>query len=256
MSTPGLTSRLTTRWTRAALGFLFPGRCLLCDTPQEDFSPSRRFCDPCAQGLQSHVGENQCARCGEPLGPHLKPEDFCPGCREEKFAFDRVIRWGVYEGHLQSACLLGKERAGERLITALADCSCGNLSNGLLEQPIDLIMPVPHYWTHRFTHGSGSSEILARAWAHRLKTPCATRLLKKIRWTPRQVGLTRAQRKENLRGAFAISRPRKIAGKRILLVDDVLTTGSTAHHASKALRKAGATQVIVAVLARSRYSRT
>jgi len=83
-----------------------------------------------------------------------------------------------------------------------------------------------------------------------LNIPCATHILQKRRWTAAQSGLTPAERRANLKNVFRLLDPQVVAGRSVLLADDVLTTGTTANEASRALRAAGARRVVVAVIAR------
>lgn len=109
--------------------------------------------------------------------------------------------------------------------------------------------PVPTYWLQRFSRRQHAAETLAHVWARRLQVPQAPHILRKVRWTPPQARLTPSQRRTNLRQAFAARRD-ALSGASVLLADDVLTTGTTAHEAARQLRLAGAGKVVVAVIAR------
>jgi ComF family protein len=112
-------------------------------------------------------------------------------------------------------------------------------------------MPVPLHWWRRWRRGYNQSESLARGLVRRLRLSCRVDVLCRRKNTPRQVQQTPAQRRENVRKAFHARPDPTIRGKTVLLVDDVLTTGSTASEAARALRTAGAARVFVAVLAHS-----
>jgi len=90
-------------------------------------------------------------------------------------------------------------------------------------------------------------ESLGRAW----RLPLARRALRRVRWTEPQAGLSAAERAENIRGAFAVAEPARVAGRRVLLVDDVYTTGSTVTECARELKRAGATAVFVVTVARA-----
>jgi ComF family protein len=110
------------------------------------------------------------------------------------------------------------------------------------------VVPVPLHWWRRWRRGFNQSAILARRVARKLNVPFLPRVLRRIRPTRRQTEVTPAARRENVRGAFrAVSHP-ALRDRSVLLIDDVMTTGSTAGEAAKALRSAGAKSVIVAVL--------
>ena len=114
----------------------------------------------------------------------------------------------------------------------------------------DVVVPVPQHWRDRVLKQNNSAEQMGRVLASKLKLPLRTGLLRKTRNTPRQSSLTPTDRRSNLRKAFAAKLPKRFQDKAILLVDDVLTTGSTAHECARALLDAGAQRVDVAVIAR------
>lgn len=238
----------------AAVGFLYPPCCLICGTGLFKHSRDLHLCTPCLDQLAVGSRENRCRRCGEPLGPHLNPLEPCSRCKNVSFAFERVIRWGLYENLLRDVCIRGKRPGGRKLLGTLARLVSSHLLTQLEEDSIDLIVPVPQHWSQRITRPHNTAEILAEEWGRAFKLPTSNRRLGKIRSTPHQVGLSATARRENLKDAFRARLPRRLHGTTVLLVDDVLTTGSTAHQASRALRQAGAGRVIVAVLARNRYS--
>jgi ComF family protein len=112
-----------------------------------------------------------------------------------------------------------------------------------------VVVPIPLHWRRRWTRGYNQSEAVARALAERLGLPCRPGWLVRIRPTQYQPTVSATARWENVRGAFRVGFRAAVRGVRILLVDDVLTTGATADAAATALTKAGTAQVAVAVLA-------
>src|SRR5262249_28634573 len=114
-----------------------------------------------------------------------------------------------------------------------------------------VVVPVPLHWRRRWARGYNQSEALARAIASRLRLPCRSGYLRRIRNTPMQSLQSAASRLSNVRDAFRATSTRKLAGQCVLLVDDVLTTANTANEAARVLRGAGAARVVVAVLARA-----
>lgn len=121
----------------------------------------------------------------------------------------------------------------------------------LLEQS-DLIAPVPLHWTRLIRRRFNQAALLGQALAKRTQKPLIADLLIRARWTPSQGGHNAAERRRNVRGASAVRRRRQAAlvGKRVLLIDDVLTAGATADACATALRQAGAEAVLLLVLAR------
>jgi len=118
------------------------------------------------------------------------------------------------------------------------------------DERIDAVVPVPLHWRRRWARGFNQSELLARGIARRCGVPMV-RVLHRTRPTATQTGLSNTGRRHNVAGAFQVRRPQSVAGKRILLVDDVMTTGSTAAACARALRRAGAGRIVVLTVARA-----
>jgi predicted amidophosphoribosyltransferase len=143
--------------------------------------------------------------------------------------------------------LRAKSATGEALARALADLLFDARSADWSARQWDVVVPVPHHWTQRAVQRQTASETIAQRLAERLCLPCDRRMLRKTRLTPPQAGTAPSLRRRQQRGAFAAG---GADGLRILVVDDVLTTGATADEISKALKKAGAASITVAVVAR------
>jgi ComF family protein len=118
-------------------------------------------------------------------------------------------------------------------------------------EEFDLIVPIPLHARRKRERGYNQSELLARSLAGLVAVPCAKNVLVRTRPTLPQVGLSDARRLENVRGAFRCPNPVRAAGKRILLIDDVMTTGATAGSAARALLDAGALRVSILTAARA-----
>jgi ComF family protein len=117
------------------------------------------------------------------------------------------------------------------------------------EEQLDLVVPVPMHWWRKWNRGFNQAELLARVVGRRTGIPVA-RALKRRRSTLSQAGLTLAQRRENLTGVFRVPARNRMEGRRVLLVDDVFTTGATASACAAALKRAGARSVVLLTLAR------
>ncbi len=229
------------------LHLLYPGACHVCNVPlPPDAGP---FCAECHNALTVDP-QGQCPRCAGTVGPFAQVAEGCRHCRDTCFPFDRVIRLGPYEGRLREIILRMKHSSGEPLAELVgetwAECSDAQLRS----LGADLIVPVPLHWLRRWRRGYNQSEALARPLATRLGLSCEPGCLRRVRNTPLQPSQSAAARRDNVRGAF-VARGRALTGRKVLLVDDVLTTGSTAGEAARALRRAGARAVVVAVLARA-----
>ena len=177
----------------------------------------------------------------------------CDACQELRPLFDKAVAYGAYDGGLRELIHLLKyeqvlpaaNALGEMLAAAIAKLELAGLV---------LVVPVPLHSSKRRQRGFNQAEMIARAALKRLPQTgfeLESKVLARVRPTVSQIGLTRPQRRENMRGAFQVAHPNKVSGSSILLVDDVLTTGTTASECARVLRKAGAEKVWVATVART-----
>lgn len=236
---------------RAGLDFIYPPVCALCESMVERGGESRgpveRLCLECVGRIAPHIPD-RCRRCSAPVGPYLETRDGCAHCHSESFAFARAFSIGPYDGPLRQACVMAKER-DPGLSVALADRLMSVAADELRSAGIDVVVPVPHHWTERLMRRHLPPESMARTLARRLQTQVRSELLIKTRRTPAQTDLTPTERRANLRNAFACPGV-DLRDATVLLVDDVLTTGTTAHRCSVELRRAGGGRILVAVAAR------
>jgi ComF family protein len=161
--------------------------------------------------------------------------------------YDAVYSYGEYEGNLRKLIHVFKYGG----VTPLAP-ELGRLLNGALprEEQFDVIVPMPLHWRKRLQRGFNQSELLANFLSKRTGIPVLGALKRRKRTDP-QAGLTRAQRRTNVAGAFEVRGRDKVEGRHVLLIDDVLTTGATASACSAVLKRAGARRVTVLTLARA-----
>jgi ComF family protein len=203
----------------------------------------------CAECRESLIDQRlPCPRCAAPLPQHLRQAKDCVHCRTEKFAFAGVSALGGYEGRLQQAVLQMKQPDAEPLTIALGrllgDCLA---RRGSLP---DIAAPIPMHWLRRLEKRANAADLLAETVASRLRIPAWSGLLAVRGLRRRQHLLTPAERRLNMRGAFRVKKGYDVTSAWVLILDDVLTTGATAHAAATALKKAGAAEVTVAVVAR------
>jgi ComF family protein len=175
----------------------------------------------------------------------------CPNCARRPARFDAVVRLGRYEQMLRDAVLRVKRREQEPLTVALGQLLAAERGSDVKALRPTCIIPIPMHWSRRLWRGVNSPEIVAGVLAKELAVPMRPRLLRRRRRTEKQANLTRWQRRRNVRRAFRTRRSKHLVGARVLLVDDIMTTGATANEAARTLRKGGAEFVAVAVLARA-----
>lgn len=173
-------------------------------------------------------------------------------CRNESFGFERAVRLGRYDEkeQLGYAVLRMKSRGGEGLADAMGRTFAEARADALRALEVDCVAPIPLHWWRRMTRGYNQSEAVARELASGLNVSFEPQLLRRVRWTPQQAQPTRAARQANMKGAFRVTRGARLAGRTVLLVDDVMTTGSTLSEAAKTLVEAGAERAVAAVLTR------
>jgi ComF family protein len=250
MAEERLTATLRSAGRQLAHGLLqlvYPSTCFACGRalPTEE---QAHFCTACRNELTTDLFPC-CPRCAGTVGPYVSLTDGCTACRDQAFRFEGAVRLGPYTGRLREVILKMKHLSGEGLAEVLGELWARHLDQRLRELKADVIVPVPLYWWRRWTRGYNQSAVLAQALAQQLRIPCRTRWLRRIGNTPRQALQNATNRRANMRNAFLAAARPELRGKTVLLVDDVLTTGSTANDAARALHEAGAARVVVAVLA-------
>lgn len=227
---------------------MFPDGCRVCGRDLEDISRVP-VCPQCLSAPQPLEAEYFCSACRTPFQNRfpLDEQGRCALCRLGLRGFDAVYSFGAYEGVLRELIHLLKYGRVRSLARALGERLAAALP---LDQRFDVIVPVPLHWRRRLARGFNQAALLAGAVARRYAVPVSP-ALKRRRRTGSQAGLSHAQRRANVSGAFAVRRPKRVRGRRVLLVDDVMTTGATASACAAALKQAGAAYVAVLTLART-----
>jgi ComF family protein len=246
---------------------LYPAPCSLCALPLLRLS-SAPVCDSCWALLRPQGG-TLCLRCGEDLGVasfstgHARPpsDQFCQPCRLVPPPFARALAFGVYEGQLRELIHLLKYRRIAPVARGLGALLATTLAAASDAPDSMLVVPVPLFRSRQRRQGFNHAERVAHSLVaatrraapvgQRRRLTLAPAALERCRATEAQASLTPRQRRQNVRGAFAVPRPSLLAGRAVLLLDDIYTTGATARAASEALLKAGAASVWVLTVARA-----
>jgi ComF family protein len=235
------------QFSRNLFNCFFPDDCRLCEQPLTDVSRIP-VCSRCLALPQPLEAEFFCAGCRTPFVSPFALDDkgFCSQCREGQIGFDAAYSFGSYEGALRKLIHLFKYGKVESL--------AGPLSRFLLtavplDVEFDLVIAMPMHWRKEWERGFNQAELLAAPVARRYGLKLG-RHLRRQRYTVAQASLTEAQRLKNLDKSFCVKRASEIYGKRILLIDDVFTTGTTLRTAAQTLKAAGAVHVSALTLAR------
>jgi ComF family protein len=229
------------------LDLLLPPTCAICRAEAPTPFPVG-ICPNCLTQLPS-LPAARCSRCALPYpteegGPHL-----CEACLRRPPDFSGVVAVGVYQNLLRESIHRFKYEQGIHLDHPLGMLLAHRLAADAPEFRPELILPVPLHPRRLRERGYNQSLLLARRLGKDLRVPTEPRRLLRIRPTPPQQGLLLADRQRNLRGAFALCGP--LRGEKILLIDDVMTTGATLRECAQVLKSGGAGEILVAVLGRA-----
>ncbi len=250
---------LPVRWiaeARDALAsILIPAPCRICG---DLLGHSLRIpiCQTCLDGF-SRVPEKICDVCGLPLpdfaavpGEMLR----CAACRMETYAFDRARSFAIYENEVVRAIVLLKFERIDPLAKWFAERLAEIYRRNEAIFGVDVVVPVPLHREREKERGYNQAELLSRSLAKLLKLRHQGVLLVRKRPRPAKLVLTLRERWAAVRGAFEIRPGSQVDNRRVLLLDDVMTTGATLDACSKALRDAGAKSVVALTVARSAHN--
>jgi ComF family protein len=232
---------------------VFPADCRLCGAPLTNIS-RLPVCEACIAAIIPITGPT-CEACGEGLA-QSNPWDkvtLCGSCQEELPPYRKAVAYGAYDAELRELIHLLKYDQVQPAVSVLGRMLASAISKLELANDI-VVVPVPLHASKRRQRGFNQAELIAHT---ALKTLCnkrfrlGTKVLERVKPTVSQIGLTRHQRQENIRGAFKVVHLTEVRGRELLLVDDVMTTGTTAAECARVLRRAGAEKVWVATIART-----
>jgi ComF family protein len=224
------------------LEFLLPSRCPGCG----DKLQSHGYLCPKCWGNLTPLARPFCDTCALPFEFETDDNSQCGACLQSPPAFDWARAAVTYDELGRSLVIRLKYGGTTSYIPAMARMMAG----AAIGRQIDVVMPVPLHRRRLLSRRFNQSQLLAQALSRENGIPYDGFSLKKKRATKSQGGLNRKERFHNVRASFSVENPRAVEGKHILLVDDVLTTGATAEACTKALKKAGASEVGVVAFAR------
>lgn len=226
------------KFFESILDFIYPPTCLLCGERTEG---DRQICTSCWDGFLDTL--NLCFQRDKKDFHHLTGEIF----------FNEVVTCWAYTPEIEKLIHRVKYQRGKKLTILLGRTAGKSLQQVFKGWDDTLIIPVPLHRVRQRERGYNQSELLCQGLATHIPVPISSDLLFRRRNTPSQTKLTAQARHENVKDAFTIRQPDRLAGKRIILVDDVLTTGATMNSCASCLRKAGAEKVAGIALARPQF---
>lgn len=233
---------------RAVLDFFLPAKCPLCGLSSDSSIPDR----PCATCLAQvkFFSSPLCFRCGLGFSSPSDVDHLCAECLSAERHFSRARAVCGYEGIIMEAISRLKYGGLTRLAKPLGNLLAEYQDPDFSLSDNDLIIPVPLHTRRLRERGFNQSLLLARQVSRRRSIPLNFTALHRARQTQPQTQLSGAERRKNVRGAFEVRKMEAVEGKRILLIDDVFTTGATVQECASVLREAGVIEVHVLTLAR------
>lgn len=235
------------RFSLTLLEFFLPRLCLFCGAGVGE-GAAQAICVEC-EGQIDWVKSPWCFCCGRMFASPDGGDRLCGDCQTEPPPFERARAAAVYEGPVSAAIKrfkFGRQIVYQPLLQSwLKRPECLELVTAA-----DLLLPVPLHPRRLKARGFNQPLLLAQAFPDR---PLGLEVLKRLRHTMPQVGLNPKERRNNVKGAFGVATPSEVKGKKILLIDDLYTTGSTVRECARVLRRAGASRVEVLTVARVKH---
>jgi ComF family protein len=230
----------------AALGLLYPPHCAGC---RADTSPGVYLCAECGKRAR-RIEEPFCERCSEPFEGAITSAFTCTNCAGRDLQFDCAVSAYLSRGVVREFIHRFKYERHFYLRHQLARWLAASLEDPRIRAaPAHALVPVPLHSARYREREFNQADELAMLLSRQCRLP-VLRALRRTRYTTTQTRLDRHERMENLRGAFRVRQTADVSGRHLILVDDVLTTGSTVDECARVLRQAGAASVRVMTVAR------
>ena len=247
----------TGRWARAlgevgnrALDLLFPPCCLVCHAKMMELPSGISFCNSCYKRIVNRSNP-VCLRCGARVPAIPGPSESCPNCVSNRLKFDRTFFLGSYERELRDLILQMKDDQSRQIVVALGRALARECKSELVSIAPEAVVPIPMHPWRSFTRGTDAVRALAEVVAAELGLPCHKDLLAWKRNSSAQLGLSKPGRFRNVQGAMQIRTGYQLDAARMIVVDDILTTGATCSEAARILKRGGASHTTVIVLGRT-----
>lgn len=226
---------------------VFPPRCLMCGTYA---LPTREnLCEECTPLLAKARAEKACPTCAASVSEYEVRRDRCSDCRNLRPKIRGMVRAGSYHGPMGGIVRGYKYHGREELAPMLGEWLADAVACAPWRDRVEAVVSVPTHWKRRFARPFHAADALAAHVAKRIHLLHAP-LLRRVRAGPHQVGLAFEARLTNVRGAFELRKGVKLDRPRLLLVDDVRTSGATLNECAKVLHRAGAAEIYAAVVVR------
>jgi ComF family protein len=235
-------------WLEAGLAYLYPPVCQLCGEQRAKLDDGL-VCSKCWSHVR-FIRPPFCDRCGLPFEGEITTKFECANCREMELHFSSARSAVVAGGVVLEAIHRYKYQQAMWFEAFLADLFLPEAVPALRDQKWDCLVPVPLHPTKKREREFNQAERLAAHLSRAAKIPLNTSALRRVLFTSTQTRLTRQQRADNVRRAFALSDGARLDDQRVIVVDDVLTTGATTSACARVLREAGAAEVCVWTVAR------
>jgi ComF family protein len=228
------------------ISLLYPPACAICSA---DVEPDKYLCEQC-QAKLVRIKSPFCSRCSEPFQGQITNDFECANCAHRRLYFETAVSAFRSRGIVRQVILDFKYRGQFHLRHLVATWILAALEDDRLRtRQFDLMVPVPLHPARKRQRGFNQAAVLAELLSRRISVPCRG-LLERVRYTTTQTAFDRTERMENLRGAFRLGRNPDVRQLRVLLIDDILTTGSTLSECARVLKSAGALSVHAATAAR------